>query len=140
MAGIGTSLFASSEWQQTFTGNNWMLDNGMSEGWYNGLMIGTASIATLLTVASIATYSLKIDEITRVGKIKGVRAQKGYPGIRFIDKNGAIRSLELHSRHQGHGIHLQINNWWLNKKGYEGQFYRAFSKHLEIFKIWKGWF
>ena len=50
-AGVGTGLFASAEYQQAFTGNNWMLDAGMSEGWYNGLMITVAALATMGTVS-----------------------------------------------------------------------------------------
>ena len=49
-AGVGTSLFASAEWQQTFTGNNWILNTGISESWYNGLMLTTAAIATIGTI------------------------------------------------------------------------------------------
>lgn len=30
--------------------------------------------------------------------------------------------------------------WWLNHIRYAGQYYRAFSKHFEIFKFWRGWF
>ena len=140
VAGVGTALFASAEYQEAITHNNWMLDAGMSEEWYNGLMLVTATIATLGTIASSVAYSLNMNTITQVGKIKGVRAKEGYPGIRFTDKSGAIRSLEFHSAHQGHGAHLQLNNWWLNKQGYVGQYFRAFSKHFEIFKFWKGWF
>jgi hypothetical protein len=81
-----------------------------------------------------------MNTITEIGRIKGVRATDGYPGIRFTDKSGAIRSIEVHSAHQSHGAHLQLNNWWLNKQGYVGRYYRAFSKHLEIFIFWKGWF
>lgn len=54
VAGLGTGLFASAEYQEAFTGNNWMLDAGMSEEWYNGLMLATAAIATAGTVASMA--------------------------------------------------------------------------------------
>ena len=36
VAGVGTGLFASAEYQEAFTGKNWMLDAGMSEEWYNG--------------------------------------------------------------------------------------------------------
>lgn len=49
-AGIGSALFASAEYQQTFTGNNWMLDAGMSEGLYKGLLLTTAAIATIGTI------------------------------------------------------------------------------------------
>ena len=54
VAGVGTGLFASAEYQEAFTGDNWMLDAGMSEGFYNGLMLTTASIATAGTIASLA--------------------------------------------------------------------------------------
>jgi RHS repeat-associated protein len=140
VAGAGTALFASAEYQEAFMHNNWMLDAGMSEEWYNGLMLTTATIATLGTMASSVAYSLNMNTITEVRRIKGVRAKDGYPGIRFNDKSGAIRSLEFHSAHQSHGVHLQLNNWWLNKQGYVGQYYRSFSKHFEFFKFWKGWF
>ena len=54
-AGIGTGVFASAEYQEAFTGNNWIIDTtGMSEGFYNGLMLATAAIATAGTVASMA--------------------------------------------------------------------------------------
>ena len=51
IAGIGTGMFASAEYQEAITGNNWMLDAGMSEGWYNGLMLTTAAIATIGTIS-----------------------------------------------------------------------------------------
>ena len=52
VAGVGTGMFASAEYQEAFTGNNWMLDAGMSEEWYNGLMLATAAIATAGTIAT----------------------------------------------------------------------------------------
>ena len=52
VAGIGTGVFATAEYQEAFTGNNWMLDAGMSEEWYNGLMLATAAIATAGTIAT----------------------------------------------------------------------------------------
>ena len=51
-AGLGTGLFASAEYQEAISGNNWMIDAGMGEDLYNALMILTASIATLGTCAS----------------------------------------------------------------------------------------
>jgi hypothetical protein len=55
VAGVGTGLFASAEYQEAFTGNNWIIDTtGMSEEWYNGLMLAIAAIATAGTVASMA--------------------------------------------------------------------------------------
>ncbi len=52
VAGVGTGMFATAEYQEAFTGNNWMLDAGMSEEWYNGLMLATAAIATAGTIAT----------------------------------------------------------------------------------------
>ena len=52
VAGLGTGLFASAEYQEAFTGNNWM-SSWLGEDWYNGLMITTAAIATAGTVASM---------------------------------------------------------------------------------------
>ena len=61
LAGVGTGLFASAEYQEAFTGSNWMLDAGMSESWYNGLMLTVATIATAGTFASgILSSSSKI--------------------------------------------------------------------------------
>ena len=51
MAGLGSGLFASAEYQEAITGNNWILNAGMSEDWYNGLMLTTAAIATLGTIS-----------------------------------------------------------------------------------------
>ncbi|MBR7177764.1 MAG: hypothetical protein IKD26_06100 [Clostridia bacterium] len=51
-AGLFTGVFASAEYQEAFMGNNWMLDAGMSEEWYNGLMLATATIATAGTMAT----------------------------------------------------------------------------------------
>ena len=53
VAGVGTGLFASAEYQEAFTGNNWM-SSGLGEDWYNGLMLATASIATAGTFVSLA--------------------------------------------------------------------------------------
>ncbi|WP_288060675.1 hypothetical protein [Thomasclavelia cocleata] len=60
IAGVGTGLFASAEIQQASGNGNWMLDAGMSEDWYNGLMLTAASIATLGTFASSFCYSFNI--------------------------------------------------------------------------------
>ncbi|MBQ6783402.1 MAG: RHS repeat-associated core domain-containing protein, partial [Acholeplasmatales bacterium] len=51
MAGLGTSVFASAEYQHMITGNNWMLDSGMSKDWYNGLMITISALATIGTIS-----------------------------------------------------------------------------------------
>ena len=81
VAGVGTGLFASAEYQEAFTGNNWIIDStGMSEEWYNGLLLGTASLATLGTVASCFAYSFNINSIQKVGKVDD------YFGIKFTQK------------------------------------------------------
>ena len=51
-AGAGSGLFAVTEYIEAFTGNNWMIDAGMSEEWYNGLMLTTATLATAGTIAT----------------------------------------------------------------------------------------
>lgn len=111
VAGAGTALFASAEYQETFTGNNWMLSR-LGEGLYNGLMITTATIATLGTAASSLAYSFNINTITEIGKIKG----SNYKGIKFTQtRNGkpVYRSLEFHYGHihKGHKLHWQLNKW-----------------------------
>ena len=67
-AGLGTVTFASAEIQQSISGNNWILDAGMSKEWYNGLMLTTASIATLGTFASSFCTSFNIKSINQLGK------------------------------------------------------------------------
>jgi len=73
-----------------------------------------------------------------IGKIKGVRASEGYPGVRYKTNAGPAYSVELHSSHNGHTPHLQVNKWLYQYKGYEGQPYRFRSWHYEFFKPWKG--
>ena len=112
LAGVGTATFASAEYQEAFTGNNWMLDSGMSEEWYNGLMLTTATIATMGTIASGVTSSLRISRITEFGKLKG----SNYKGIKFIQKHNSgnrYMSLEFHSGHvhKGYNLHWQLNKW-----------------------------
>ncbi len=111
IAGVGTGLFASAEIQQASGNGNWMLDAGMSEDWYNGLMLTTASIATLGTFASSFCYSFNIKSIDKIGKlIPSNHPNEGYFGIRFKNARGALRSLELQN-HVPHGLHFQLNSW-----------------------------
>ena len=57
VTGILTGLFISTEYQEVFSGNNWMLDAGMNEGWYNILLLATASLATLgASLSSFGVY------------------------------------------------------------------------------------
>ena len=134
VAGVGTSLFASAEYQEAFTGNNWMLDAGMSEDWYNGLMIATASLATLGTLASSFAYSFNINSISKVGNLEGTN----YKGIRFsqIEKRGGRRvkvykTLEFHTHsHMGYNPHWQLNNF----SYYNGVWHRGSAAGY-----WKWW-
>ena len=138
VAGAGTGLFASAEYQEAFSGNNWMLDAGMSEEWYTGLMIATAGLATLGTFASSFAYSFNIHSINKVGTLEGTN----YKGIRFTQKVKRLsgkkvklyRTLEWHTHsHMGYNPHWQMNvfsnnggiwirgkalsrwSWWLTK-------------------------
>ena len=53
-AGAGSLVFASAELQSALGYGNWMLDSGMDESLYYGLMIATASLATAGSWASFA--------------------------------------------------------------------------------------
>ena len=111
LAGLGTGLFASAEYQEAFTGNNWILNTGMSKGWYNGLLLTTTVIATLGTLASSFCYNFNIKSIDKIGKlIPSNHPNEGYLGIRFKNARGALRSLELQN-HVPHGLHFQLNSW-----------------------------
>ena len=95
------------------TGNNWMLDAGMNKDWYNGLMIVTASIATLGTFASSFCSSFNIKSINQLGKFGD------YRGMRFTTGNGKERVLSFHTHgHKvAHGLksipewHWQLQKW-----------------------------
>lgn len=112
-AGLGTATFASAEYQQMITGNNWMLDAGMSKDWYNGLMIATASIATFGTFASSFCSSFNIKSIQELGKFGD------YRGMRFTTGDGKERVLSFHTHgHKvAHGFksisewHWQLQKW-----------------------------
>ena len=52
VAGLGSGLFASAEYQEAYTGNNWIQNAGISEDWYNGLLLSTAALATVGTITS----------------------------------------------------------------------------------------
>lgn len=128
VAGLGTATFASAEWQQTFTGNNWMIDAGMSESWYNGLMITTAIIATLGTAASSFAYYHKINTIVEMWNLTGTE----YKGFKFTQKapSGRLRyrTFEFQTPHNGHGYHFQVNKF--------ADFYHR-SSTLRRWVIWK---
>ncbi len=111
--GIGSGLFASTEYQKTFTGNNWMLDTGMSEDWYNGLMIATAGLATLGTFVSSVGSAFNIKSISQIGKFED------YYGMKFNNAAGKTRVLSFYTH--GYKIvrgfrsipewHWQLQKW-----------------------------
>ena len=112
LAGVGTGLFASAEYQEAFTGSNWILETtGMSESLYNGLMIAIATIATLGTFASSFAYNFKIKSVDKVGKLRPQNhPDEGYFGVRFKDARGSLKSIEI-QKHAPHGLHFQLNSW-----------------------------
>ena len=114
LAGFGTGLFASAEYQEAFVGNNWMLDAGMSEGAYNSLMLTTATIATLGTFASSIFRAFDIKSIQKFGRF-GKYGQKGYPGVKFTTGTGKTRVLTFHTHAHGPGKAIFQWHWQLQK-------------------------
>ena len=112
-AGIGSAIFASAEYQEAFTGDNWILDAGMNEGLYNGLLISIAAVATLGTLASSFCSAFNIKSITQIGKFGD------YYGMKFDTGAGKTRVLSLHTHGHKvkHGIksifewHWQLQKW-----------------------------
>ena len=113
-AGIGSSLFASAEYQQLFTGNNWILDLVMSESVYNGLMIATSTLATLGTIASYFCYTFNIKSINGIDRY-GKFGEPGYRGIKFTTGNGKTRILTFHTHSHIVGKNLSQWHWQLQK-------------------------
>ena len=113
VAGAGAGLFASAEYQEAFTDTNWMLDAGLSEELYNGLMLLTAGVATLGTVASSVSSAFNIKSIEGAGKYGD------YYGMRFQTSAGKTRVLSFHTHGHKvkHGIksvfewHWQLQKW-----------------------------
>ena len=113
-AGTGTALFASAEYQEAFTGNNWMLDAGMSEGAYNALMITTAIIATGGTIVSGVTSSFRINSFPSLGRF-GKYGKPGYPGMKFTTVSGKTRVLSFHTHSHVKGKMISQCHWQLQK-------------------------
>ena len=126
LAGLSTLAFSTAELQQGFTGENWMLDNGMDESLYYGLMAATSTIATLGSIASGITYKYQLQRITQTGRIDGLlqsgKHVEGYRGLRFASQSGKFFSIELHPNHNNHGIHLQFNQWLTAYPKFPGEF------------------
>ena len=114
LAGVGTGLFASAEYQQAFTGNNWILDTGISEGVYNGLMLATAAVATAGTFASSFARAFNIKSIQQFGSF-GKYGQEGYRGMRFTTRTGKTRVLSFHSHSHVVGKNISQWHWQLQK-------------------------
>ena len=73
------------------------------------------------TAIGKVTKSLsKIEKVGRIGK-------NGYPGVKYSYNKGkgrAVRSIEIHPRHNGHGVHLQGNKWNPKTGTRSGTFFR----------------
>ncbi len=54
IAGLGTMIFGTAELQQGITGNNWMLDAGMSEDLYYGLYMTSSITSFAVSIAGIS--------------------------------------------------------------------------------------
>ena len=126
VAGLCTLAFATAELQQHFTGDNWMLDGGMSQGAYYTLMTISSITASVGTAASSVAYHYKIDTVIQKGRINGKMVSgadiDGYPGLRFSSKTGKVYSLEFHPKHNGHGVHIQWNQWFTTYPKFPGEY------------------
>ena len=87
---------------------------------------GTAKAAISYGVGTaVGKATNSLTKVEKVGKI----GENGYPGIKYsynkgTNGNRAIRSIELHSPHNGHGIHLQGNKWNPQTGTRSGTFFR----------------
>ena len=73
-------------------------------------------------VGTVTKRLTKIEEVGRLGK-------GGYPGVKYSFNKGscgnrAVRSIELHPRHNNHGIHIQGNKWNTQTGKRSGTFFR----------------
>ena len=114
IAGVGSGLFASAEYQENAGAGNWIQDStGMSDGLYNTILISIAAIATLGTFASSVGSAFNIKSINGFGKYGD------YYGMRFKTGAGKTRVLSFHTH--GHKIangiksirewHWQLQKW-----------------------------
>ena len=126
VAGVAAIAFASAEVQQHFTGNNWMLDSGMSESTYYTLMTISSTTAGIGTFASGIAYRYKIDSVIQSGRINGKMISgtdiAGYKGLRLSSKTGKIYSIEFHPNHNQHGVHIQWNQWYTTYRKFPGEY------------------
>lgn len=136
IAGVWTGLFASAEIQQASGNGNWMLDAGMSEDWYNGLMLTVASIATLGTFALSFCYSFNIKSLDKIGRlVPSNHPDKGYWGVRFKNARGALRSVNSESCPSWIAFPAQFleSNAYVSK--YNKEMDMVFNKNIEKSQI-----
>ena len=85
------------------------------------------AMATDYAIGGLTGGALHIAPRVEIGRITGVRAKTGFPGIRYKTTKGPAYSFEFHSAHkEGHGHpyrHLQVNRWIYQKAGYKGTAY-----------------
>jgi RHS repeat-associated protein len=89
------------------------------DGAADGFMWG--GITSGVAVIGVAAKGIKIQSI---GRMSGANTEAKYIGIRYL-KGNKIRSVELHTPHNGHGWHLQSNKWTLQNPKFPGQYYRT---------------
>ena len=85
-SGIGSLALATAELQQHFTGNNWMKDAGMSDGWYTGLMIGNAIVGATVSIGGVkymnSMHGQRAFAYQNIGKYKYTKTVMNYSGKR----------------------------------------------------------
>ena len=133
VAGVGTATFTSAEIQQSITGNNWILDAGMSQELYNGLMLTTAAVATIGTVTcgvlgsigSMSTKSQMFNSIQNnpnrwniVGQKIGSATGKSYRGgtstyTNYINKWTGAKAGTHEIIRDGIRLHYHFHLWFI---------------------------
>lgn len=85
------------------------------------------AINLAITAYFVGPYLDYFAQTIQIGRIGGVwkgsgDPMRGYPGIRFQNPfTGNVYSIELQYGHS-HGLHLQLNKWWLNYNKFPGQY------------------
>ncbi|MGI6280235.1 MAG: hypothetical protein ACOYJS_06735, partial [Acutalibacteraceae bacterium] len=85
-SGALSIAFGTAELQQHFTGNNWMKDAGMSNGWYNGLMIGNAIVGAAVSIGGVkymnSMHGQRAYAYQNIGKYKYTKTVMNHSGER----------------------------------------------------------
>lgn len=113
-----------------------MLDAGMNEDWYNGLMLTVASIATLGTFTSSFCFSFNIKSLDKIGRlVPSNHPDKGYWGVRFKNARGALRSVNSESCPSWIAFPAQFleSNAYVSK--YNKEMDMVFNKNIEKSQI-----